>query len=489
MLAAAESAPAESTGSLRVWTGVFFLFAGLVLTLRAPLPFLEPEESRYAEIPRQMLAEGHLLVPYLDGRPYLDKPPLLYWLTLASYTVFGVNVAAARLVPLLAAWLTLLTVHEWMRRWAGPGEALAGALVLFLTGDYLYRGPMLTMNGLLALWTTLGLALGHAALHEENRPWRRWLASGLATGLGILTKGPVALALVGVPLGVWSLRGGIDGRKIRGLLLLLLASLGVAGPWFAAVAVRHPEFAEYFFWKHHVERFAAPFDHAKPFWFYLPQVLIGGLPWSLLALAECGRLARNWRRGEGRPGPFAVSAALWTLLLFSAAGSKRPVYLVPIWPLVAAATAARFREATAWDANGSWRPIAWRGGTLLLGLVLVGGSLFWLPRYTDRFSVPVAALERMEKEGLSGLPILCHPNVWLSVEFHLERRGIRVFDEEAWEELMEGIGAERDVIVVIENGRPLRKLRAGLPAARQVETLGASGLATVLRIRDADEEE
>src|SRR5205823_266102 len=97
------------------WFLVFSMAAVLFLG-RLASPLLEPEEARYAEIPRQMLAEGRVLVPALHGQPYLDKPPLLYWLVMASYSTIGVQDWAARLVPGSAGWLTVLLVWAWARR-------------------------------------------------------------------------------------------------------------------------------------------------------------------------------------------------------------------------------------------------------------------------------------------------------------------------------------------------------------------------------------
>ena len=129
---------------------------------RLNLPFLEPEESLYAVVPRDMLADGQFVVPVLHGEPYLDKPPLLYWLVMGCYRLFGVHVWSARLVPATAAWVTVLVVFAWGRACGGWAAGLVSAAVLTLTGDFVYRGPMLTPNGLLGLFTTTGLASGHS---------------------------------------------------------------------------------------------------------------------------------------------------------------------------------------------------------------------------------------------------------------------------------------------------------------------------------------
>src|SRR5262245_48629743 len=92
-------------------------------------PLLEPQEARYAEIPRQMLAERSWLVPVLHGQPYLDKPPLFYWLVIASYRMFGVHDWAARLVPGVLGVLTVLFAYLWGQRAFGTRVGFLGALV------------------------------------------------------------------------------------------------------------------------------------------------------------------------------------------------------------------------------------------------------------------------------------------------------------------------------------------------------------------------
>src|SRR5262249_34794229 len=156
-------------------------------------PLQEPEEPRYAEIPRQMLAVDKFVVPVLNGEPY-DKPPLLYWLVMASYKLLVVSDWSARLVSAVAGLCPALVSYYWGRRVAGGVPALAGALILCFSVRFVYLARLLTMNSLLCLWVVGALAAGHIALSGNRLRWRWWLASALACSLGMLTKGPVALA-------------------------------------------------------------------------------------------------------------------------------------------------------------------------------------------------------------------------------------------------------------------------------------------------------
>src|SRR5262245_34315167 len=155
----------------------------------------EPDEGRYAEIAREMLARGEWVIPLLQGEPYLDKPPLFYWLVMLSYQAFGVHDWAARLVPAVAVHLTILLAYLFGRTWLGERAAFRGALVLALAPGFLNMGRLLLLDGLLALWTTLALFAGFTALRERwHRGW--WLLACVACALGVLTKGPVAVLLV-----------------------------------------------------------------------------------------------------------------------------------------------------------------------------------------------------------------------------------------------------------------------------------------------------
>ncbi|MFO0807685.1 MAG: glycosyltransferase family 39 protein [Gemmataceae bacterium] len=373
---------------------ILLFFAGL----QAPL--LEPEEARYAEIPRQMLAADRWLVPTLHGQDYLDKPPLFYWLVMGCYRVFGVHDWAARIVPALAAVLTVAVVYGWTWAVAGRRVAFAAGLVLLLTPEFIYRGRFVTMNGLLALFTTAALACGHVARLGPRLCIGWWLTSAACVGLGLLTKGPVAAALVLPPM---LAHGWLDRRLARVPLRWWLAfgatAVAVAAPWFVAVAMQCPEFVGYFFWFHHVVRYTNAFDHAKPWWAYLPQLALGLLPWTLLLPLAC--------RFAMRRDAFALVAAAWMVLFFSLAGSKRPVYLVPALPPLAIALAG---PATVM-ARRFARPTAVRWATAAACAAMLVAVAAWWPAYAASFSLKALA---RSTDG----PTICYPQPWEAVTFY-----------------------------------------------------------------------
>jgi dolichol-phosphate mannosyltransferase len=327
--------------SLLLQLAILVFCAGLLFFARLGCPLQEPEESRYAEIPRQMLNSGNWIVPVLHGEPYYDKPPLLYWMVMTSYRVFGVADWSARLISASAAFLTVLVTYLWGRRVVGSFPAFLGAAVLCLSARYVYLGRLLTMNSLLCLCVVTALAAGHSALHGRKFLWRWWVVSALACGMGLLAKGPVALVLVLVPfLAIRTLDHRTAKPGWAGWFAYVLVSIGVAAPWYIALAVQEPGFLGYFIWKHNLIRYVAPFDHAKPVWYYLGDILLGMLPWSLLLPSFLRYLFR--RVGAGQPPRPAglgliVISALWSFVFYSLAGSKRAGYILPAMPPLALA--------------------------------------------------------------------------------------------------------------------------------------------------------
>jgi 4-amino-4-deoxy-L-arabinose transferase-like glycosyltransferase len=270
------------------------------------------------------------------GQPYLYKPPLLFWLVAASYSLLGVHEWSARL-PIALAALATVGVTFWLgRRLIGQRAAWLGALMLLLTGGFVLAGRFLLMDSVLTLCTTIGLLAAYlGATRQTGRPgW--WLAAGVACGLGILAKGPVALVIVVPPLAAagWLSPTAVTIRW-RDWAILLGTSLLVAVPWYVAVSLRHPEFPQTFLWTQNLQRYTTGIDHQQPFWFYLPVLLLGMLPASLLfptlALLLTSR-REEMRRLRSPALGFLTLAAGWVVLFFSLSSSKLPTYILPAIP-------------------------------------------------------------------------------------------------------------------------------------------------------------
>jgi 4-amino-4-deoxy-L-arabinose transferase-like glycosyltransferase len=512
--------------------------ATILFFSRLHAPLLEPQEPRYAEIAREMLAEGRFLVPVLHGQAYLDKPPLFYWLTMASYHILGVSDRAARVVPAVAGVLTVLLTFLWGRAVLGPRAAFWGALVLCLSARFVYLERLLTFDAVLCVWITAALGAAHTALHRDSCRFGWWLAAGLAGGLGVLTKGPVAVVLVVAPLLAWQFLDPRVPRLTWGAWAGFIAVISlVAAPWFSAVIWAEPEFARYFFWTHNVVRFVAPFDHTEPFWFHLPGLLLGMLPWSLLVP---GLVWFYSQRSPGmaaqRPGGlgFLVLAFLSGLLFFSASGCKRAVYILPVLPPLSLLL-GHYLTVLMPSRRGLLRPsrLAWTAGQLVLVLaltvVVLGGmkgllhaSLTWalagtslaglviwcLPRVGNwpacaltTFLVLVAAVQVLlpvynrhfalrhqlrfdaSTDHGRGLTVCCFPQGWDSVCFYLPNADMRVYSLDQRAQLFEDLSSRRETLLLVRSGKLLAELLRGLPASLEFVRQDENGAVTVGRIR------
>jgi dolichol-phosphate mannosyltransferase len=460
---------------------LLILVAALLFFGRLDCPLQEPEEPRYAEIPRQMLQQGSFLVPTLHDLPYCDKPPLLYWLVMGCYTAFGVHDWAARLVSSAAAFCTVLVTYFWGKHVVGARAAFAAALMLSLSGRFVYLGRLLTMNSLLCLCVVAGLATGHVAVRGPSLRWRWWLLSAAACGLGLLTKGPVALLLVGMPLLLYQLLDTRTARpKLRFWTVYLGAALLLAVPWYLLLAVCEADFVPYFLWKHNVLRYLAPFDHEKPSYYYLPDLLLGMLPWSLLLLPLARFLGRHSAAASaGRPAAlgFFLIASLWCLMFYSLAGSKRSGYILPAMPPLALALGCYLVERNRKPA------VAWRlCGAATFAVLFLSVHLI-LPRYAHRFSMREQVQPYAELCRDLQVPVICYPRCWDSVGFYLGREDIRVYTPDRRPQLIADLRANPRTLAFIKSDHSLDELLRDLPGSLEFVPDGEPGNVAVGWVR------
>jgi 4-amino-4-deoxy-L-arabinose transferase-like glycosyltransferase len=421
----------------------------------------EPDESRYAQIPREMLGRGEWVVPTLQGEPYLDKPPLLYWLVMASYRLFGVHDWSARLVPALALHATLLLVYLLGKRTLGEGAAFRGALVLALAPGFMGVSRLLLLDGLLTLWTTLGLLAGFEAVRGPRlrRGW--WVCAAASCALGALTKGPVALLLVVGPLVLYRRLSGNGVKPTRRewalfALVLLLVSL----PWYASLASRIPSFASYFFWEHNVKRFLAPAMHVRGVWFYAPVLALLLLPGSLLVVPMARFLLsgeeRTARQRSGELG-FHLLAGGWCVLFFTLSACKLPTYVLPAAPFFG--LAAGYVLGHAGWARSRWRLAAGVGSFVVMSF-LHHGALPWYAGYRSPMSRPGEVLRLCSDRTA---PLVCYPRNCDSIAFYLGRSDLKTFRSKDIEELRTMVRTRPRTVILCTHRHSLEGLRQLLP--------------------------
>ncbi|MBX3620750.1 MAG: glycosyltransferase family 39 protein [Rhizobacter sp.] len=317
-----------------------------------------PDEGRYVGVAWEMLRSGDWLTPTLDGLPYFHKPPLFYWITAGSLSVFGLHEWAARAAPLVGGWLAACSLYVFLRRWseARTARLALGALLvqpLFYGGSQFANLDMLVAGCI----TATTLALADAALCQEaGRPHRVALGAAYAlAAAGVLAKGLIGFVLPALVVGAWLVvRGRWRGllRLLWGPGLVLFALLAL--PWFVAMQRRFPGFLDYFFIVQQVKRYAeGGFNNPQPFWFYAAVLLLFHLPW----LPWLVRVARRGFFGDPARGAIRLLMGLWVLVLllfFSMPASKLVGYILPAVPPLAALIAEGHGAGHAPSARRRW---------------------------------------------------------------------------------------------------------------------------------------
>jgi len=331
------------------YAGLAALVAGLWLAILPSRPLFNPDEGRYAEIPREMLASGDWVIPHLNGVDYIEKPPLQYWATALALRVLGQGEFAARLYTALSALATLLVVWLLAGRLWGGTAAWRAASVLCSMLLFVILGQLLTLDMSLTFYMTSSLAAFLLAQTSprtaDSRPdERRWmLLAWLAAALGVLTKGLVAAAIPAAVLLLYSLysRDFAPWRRLHltpGLALFLAITL----PWHWLAASRLPGFLQFFFVHEHLSRYLTPSaDRQEAWWFFVAVFALGSVPWTLPALRA---LCVHWHR-RAPPGQFDATVFLWiwivfVVVFFSLSDSKLIPYILPAMPALALSIAA-----------------------------------------------------------------------------------------------------------------------------------------------------
>jgi 4-amino-4-deoxy-L-arabinose transferase-like glycosyltransferase len=337
-------------------------------------PLFNPDEGRYAEIPREMQSGGDWVIPHLNGLAYIEKPPLQFWATALSIRLLGPSEFAARLYCALTALGTILVVWLAARRLWGPDAGWRAAAVLSGMLIFVVLGQLLTLDMSLTFYMTSSLAAFLSA-QRAAQPRRWMLLAWAATGLGVLTKGLVAAAIPAAVLILYSLyaRDASPWRRLYAKWGLPLF-LAITVPWHWVAARRLADFLEFFFVHEHVARYLTPSaDRQEPWWFFGGVFLAGSMPWTLSALRVLGS---GWRRQGGSPAAFSPTLFLWIWVVFvgvffSLSDSKLMPYILPLIPALALLVAALPRQAL--ERDFLFTAIL----TLIAGLALGVASLNW----------------------------------------------------------------------------------------------------------------
>ncbi len=459
----------SSTFSIPLWL-IWIAALGSVLAALGSYGILDNNEGLYAEIPREMLAAHDWrlwIIPHLNGLPYMEKPPLLYWLTALSFSLFGLAEWSARLVPALSS---LCCVGLLLRFGVAVGKPQVGRLaaLMFVSGLGVAQMSRTLMFDMLLTACLTGALLYAYRYSIERRPGLLRL-SYAALALALMAKGLVAVMLFGL-VGVayllpGLLKGGIREAcrtwlRVDAIAVFLL----IAVPWHVAASLVEPIFPWFYFVNEHVLRFLGkrePHDYySGAWWYYLPRMLAYLFPWSFLLVGLLQR-ARALSEEERSLRCFLLLAWLMPLLFFSISSAKANYYLVVVMPFAALhlALALERRDYLA----RHWRAVP----GILLTLLTGAAALYLVLRGAHLPGEPLILGQAPLQFAIWILAVFSMLSLVATAAAAWSRAGVLAY-------LAPGLGAVAALLVAINaveplvSNRPLAQVLQGEAANRQV---------------------
>lgn len=413
--------------------GLVVVYAALYLLPLGHRELIIPDETRYGEIPREMIANGDWIVPRLNGLRYFEKPVMGYWIHALSLLAFGENEFAVRFPCALAAGLTALIIYFVVAHAYGRGEdaiwpAALSAFIYLTTAAVFGIGVSAVLDNLLCLFLTASIAAFYFATESTTGTWRErsWLiASGVACGCAFQTKGFLVFAVVVivlVPYLAWQ-------RRYRDVFrmswLPILSAAAVSLPWGVAVHLREPDYWHYFFWVEHIKRFFSDEAHnATGAWFYFVLGPVLAIPWAVVAPAAWagGRSLLRETDGRGALMKLAICWLVFPFLFFSASSGKLLTYILPCFPAFAILMGCGLLESFRLGRTAAFRRgiVAAGGIAVVLAIALIGVETFGGEDVAQYASVWKPALAVVALAVLAGGMALAHRHV-------PERRSIALF--------------------------------------------------------------
>ena len=328
-------------------------------------PLFDPDEPIYAQVGREMANGAGWLSPHLNGALWFDKPPLFYWLSGLSIAIFGPTEFACRLPSALGAVGLVGLVYALARHDFGPRTALVCSLVMATCLQQIMLARAAVTDMTFVFFLTLALLCYRRWFDEATEAtantraqWVWALSCGAATGLAMLTKGPVAPVLLSVTFflhALWMKR--LRLLRAPSALLAIVAVLVVGLPWYVAMYLLHgQEFVQGFLVANNVTRFlkaehAEQTGHWYSIFFNVPILLTFFFPWSVFVPQA---LVRGWRMGQ-RPHSQALGSTVGTRLaltwfgvvfvFFSISKTLLITYTFPLYPAAALLVGALWHEA------------------------------------------------------------------------------------------------------------------------------------------------
>jgi 4-amino-4-deoxy-L-arabinose transferase len=323
---------------------ISFYFLCYIISLGVPGLFV-PDETRYAEVPREMIASGDWVVPHINGLRYFEKPVFGYWIHAASILIFGENNFAVRLPSAISVGLSAFLLFLMVRIVKGSENnekdytAIVAPLIFLSCFGVFAIGNVAVLDNLFSFFLTATIGMLYFATEQHTGSSREkylLILSGITCGLAFLTKGFLAFAIPVItiaPYLIWE-------RRYRDLIrmcwLPILVAVLIVLPWGILINMREPDYWRFFFWNEHIRRFIENnAQHKESFWFFFKAAPGMFMPWTFLipaAVSGLMPLFNNKYSQQNRILRFSICWLVLPFLFFSASGGKLLTYIIPCFP-------------------------------------------------------------------------------------------------------------------------------------------------------------
>lgn len=481
-IAKTETETSRSTARF-VW--IFFGFITIfVYFFGLTFPFVGPDEPRYAQVAREMVDRGDWITPTLGGFPWFEKPPLLYWLAIVSYKLFGVSEFAARFGPALCGLGTVACLWILGRSVSKEPEendfanwlTLVGASTLGIivfshaaSTDIVVTFPMTAALISYFIFDHRSRLGGDTGSSEKRHVFLPLFLFYFFIGLALLAKGLIGLVFPFAIVALYHLlsRKFPSRRFLTSLIWGIAMSVAIACVWYLPMYMRHGDtFIDEFIVQHHFQRFTSnKYEHPQPIYFYiwvLPLMTLPWLPFFLTSIWKIGkrlfhhRDTKGTKEGSGNTqhllhssSPLLLFLLAWLLVpltFFSFSGSKLPGYILPTVPAAIILTAIFVFHLV--QRSNKWRAaIMLTAAATFCAVILV--SIFAVPRYAGPETVK-HLLESAKSEGYPINRVLGFQAVSHNAEFYAAGRLLR--DENGKQRQLEDVSRLVNAITA-ENGQ------------------------------------
>lgn len=365
-----DAPPTDRRSRLFVFAMLVFLAVLYAVRLGAG-SLWDNSEPQYGEIVKEMLRSGDWLTLHKDLQPWYVHPPLWFWTAALSAKLFGLTEFALRLPSAVFGVASGYAIYLAGRRLYGETVGVVAALALGVGLEFLVMSRLAIQDTMLVCAMTVATFWGWFALRDRD-PKALWIAA-IATALGTLIKGPVALVLPGLTLIAWAAWArrwtSFAGLPWLGAVALYVV---IAGSWFAAeTAVSGTHFLYAYFGLSNVSRFLSPYENQPgPIYYYVPILIVGFFPFIAFVPQA---VARAWRSGDD-DGKFLIAAALVPFVFFSVAQTKLPNYIEASFPALSIMTGETIANAIA---QRSMRPLRGALFALIAAVVILAAGVYF----------------------------------------------------------------------------------------------------------------